>query len=432
MGWKEEYRKKLTTAEEAVKLIKPGDRISISHAAAEPTHLVDALMANKDAYHNVEIVHMVPMGTCAYARPGMENHFRHNAIFVGAPTRETIKNGHGDYTPCHFSQIPNLFYRTLPLNAALIHVSPPDAHGFCSLGLSVDYSKHAAAQAPVVIAQVNRLMPRTLGDSFVHVSAMTAIVEHDAPLLELAPPVLTEVEKAIAHNCASLINDGDCMQLGIGAIPDAVLLSLMDKNDLGIHSELISDGVADLAKAGVITHKRKNFHQGTAIVTFIMGTKKLYDYVDNNPSLNIYPATYVNDPYVAGKNDNLVSINSCLQVDFLGQVCAETINGVQISGVGGQTDFVRAAAISKGGRSIIAFPSTAAGGSISRIVPFLDPGAAVTTSRNDVEYVITEYGVANLRYRTTRDRARMLIELAHPKFRDALKEAFKRRFNTAF
>jgi len=432
MNWKDIYKQRLTTAQEAVKRIKSGDRISLSHAVGEPTYLIDAMVDNKEAYRDVEIVHMVPMGRASYAQPGMEPYFRHNSVFVGGPTRGTIKAGHGDFTPCYFSQIPNLFTRTLPLDVAVIHVSAPDEHGYCSLGVSVDYSKHAAEQAKLVIAQVNSQMPRTMGDSFVHVSQMDCIVEHDAPLIELAPPKITEVEKAIGENCAKLIKDGDCLQLGIGAIPDAVLLFLKDKKDLGIHSEMFSDGVVELVEAGVINNKRKNLHNGKMLATFLMGTQRLYDFVDNNPSVAMYPATYTNDPYVAGQNDNLVSINSCVQVDLLGQVCSEMVGTTQISAVGGQVDFVRAAALSKGGRSIIAMSSTVAGGKISKIVPVLDEGAAVTTNRYDVEYVITEYGVANLKYRTVRDRARMLIEIAHPDFRPQLKEAFEKRFSAKY
>jgi 4-hydroxybutyrate CoA-transferase len=420
------------TADEAVKRIKPGDRIAFGHAAGEPGHLIDAMVKNKEGYRDVEIIHMVSLSSAEYAQPGMEPYFRHNALFVGARTRDTIKGGHGDFTPCYFSQIPYIFGRTLPLDAVLIQVSPPDEHGYVSLGVSVDYTKTASEQAKLVIAQVNKFMPRTMGDTFIHVSRLGCIVEFDAPLYELPPAKITDAERAIGEHCASLVRDGDCLQLGIGAIPDSALTFLKDKKNLGIHSEMFSDGVVELAEAGVINNSAKNFNNGRAIATFLMGTRRLYDYVNNNPAVNLFPATYVNDPFVAGKNDNLVSINSCVQVDFLGQVCAETVGTTQISAAGGQVDFVRAAAISRGGRSIIAMTSTAAKGALSKIVPVLDEGAAVTTSRYDVEYIITEYGVANLKYRTTRDRARMLINIAHPKFRDELKEAFERRFNTNF
>jgi len=432
LNWKEIYNKKLTTAQEAVKKIKSGDRVSLAHASGEPLHIVDAMVANYEAYRDVEIVHMVPRGEAEYAQPGMEAHFRHNALFVGAKTRKTVQDGHGDFTPCYFSQVPHIWGRTLPLDVAIIHVSVPDEHGYCSLGVSVDYSKHAVEQAKIVIAQVNTHMPRTLGDSFVHISQMDYIVEYDQPLLTLQPPEIGDVERAIGENCAKLIQDGDCLQLGIGAIPDAVLLFLKGKKDLGIHTEMFSDGVVALVEAGIINNSKKNFNTGKMLACFLMGTEKLYNFADNNPMVSMHPASYTNDPYIAGQNDNLVAINSCVQIDLLGQVCSETVGMTQISAVGGQVDFVRAAAISKGGRSIIAMPSTTKDGKISKIVSVLDVGAAVTTNRYDVEYVVTEYGIANLKYRSVRDRARMLIEIAHPNFRDGLKADFEKRFNATF
>jgi 4-hydroxybutyrate CoA-transferase len=432
MDWKSIYKERLTTAAEAVKRIKPGDRVAVGHSVGEPTHLVNAMIENKEAYRDVEIIHMVPMGKAPYAQSGMEPYFRHNALFVGGTTRETIKNGHGDFTPCYFHRIPDAIRTALRPDVTLVAVSPPDKHGFCSCGVSIDYTKVASDVAVTLIAQINKHMPRTLGDTFLHVSQFHCIVEHDSPLIELPPPPISDVEKGIGENCAKLIKDGDCLQLGIGAIPDAVLLFLKDKKDLGIHSEMISDGVVELVDAGVITNAKKNLHKGVTIVNFLMGTRRLYDYVDDNPAVNMYPASYVNDPYVAGQNDNLVSVNSCVQVDFLGQVCSESVGPTQISGVGGQVDFVRATAISKGGRSIIAMPSTAAGGKFSKIVPVLDEGAVVTTNRCDVQYVVTEYGIADLRYHTIRDRARALIDIAHPDFRESLKEAFAKRFNAKY
>jgi 4-hydroxybutyrate CoA-transferase len=432
MDWKAIYKERLITAPEAVKRIKSGNRVVIGHAVGEPTHVIDAMVANKDAYKDVEIIHMVAMGKAAYAQPGMEPHFRHNALFVGGSTRETVKSGHGDFTPCFFHRIPEALSTALKPDVVLMQVSPPDNHGFCSCGVSVDYTKGAAEVAGTVIAQVNKNMPRTLGDTFLHVSQLHCIVEHDAPIIELKPPQISDVEKGIGENCAKLIKDGDCLQLGIGAIPDAVLLFLKGKKDLGIHSEMISDGVVELVEAGVVTNAKKNFHKGVSVITFLMGTRRLYDYVDNNPAVNMFPVNYVNNPYIAGQNDNLVSVNSCVQVDFLGQVCSETVGTTQISAVGGQVDFVRATAISKGGRSIIAMPSMGAQGTVSKIVPLLDEGAAVTTSRYDVQYVVTEYGIADLRFRTTKDRARALIDIAHPNFRESLKEEFAKRFNVKY
>jgi len=430
--WKKIYQERLTTAEEAIKLIKSGDRISTGHSVGEPTHIIDALVANHTSYKDVEICHMLPMGSANYAEPEMQGHFRHNALFVGGKTRKAIAEGRADFTPSFFSQIPLIWGRTLPLDAAIITVSPPDEHGYCSLGVSVDYSKHAVENAKVVIAQVNAYMPRTLGDCFVHISQMDAIVEHDQPLLTLAPPAISDVEKAIGENCASLVRDGDCLQLGIGAIPDAVLLFLKDKKDLGIHTEMFSDGVVELVEAGVINNSKKNFNNGKMVACFLMGTQRLYDFVNNNPMVAMHPASYTNDPYIASRNDNLVAINSCIQVDLLGQVCSETVGTTQISAVGGQVDFVRASAMSNGGRCIIAMPSTAKGGTVSKIVPTLDYGAVVTTSRYEVEYIITEHGIANLKYRTVHDRARMLIDIAHPNFREELKVEFEKRFNVKY
>ncbi|MCL2226719.1 MAG: 4-hydroxybutyrate CoA-transferase [Oscillospiraceae bacterium] len=432
MDWKDIYKERLTTAEKAVGLIKSGNRVVIGLGAGEATALVDAMVKNHKAYRDVEIAQMLPLGKTEHSDPGMEPHFCYNSLFVSGKSRKTVSDGHGDYTPCYFSKIPLLWHEDLPVDVAMLQVSPPDEHGFCSLGVSVDYSKSAAEHTKLLIAQVNKHMPRTLGDSFLHVSQMDCIVEHDQPLLYLPAANIGEVEKAIGGHCASLVRDGDCLQLGIGAIPDAVLLFLKERKDLGIHTEMFSDGVVELVNAGVINNSKKNFNHGKMLASFLMGTQKLYDFVHNNPMVSMHPTDYTNDPYLAGQNDNLVSINSCVQVDLLGQVSSETVGMTQISGVGGQVDFVRAAAISKGGRSIIAMPSTAKEGSISKIVPILDEGAVVTTNRNDVQYIVTEHGVANLRNRTNRDRARMLIDIAHPKFREQLKEAFKQRFKTDY
>lgn len=428
MDWKKEYEKKLITAEEAVKHIKSGDRVVIGHAVGEPSYLVDAMVANAASYENVEIVHMVAMGKCEYAKEGMEKHFRHNAIFVGGNTRKAVESGKADYTPCFFSEVPALFQSSLPVDVVLMQLSTPDEHGYCSFGTSVDYTKPAAKSAKLTIAQINKNMPRTMGDSFIHVSELDYLVEHDAPIIELQPPKIGDVEKEIGRYCASLVNDGDTIQLGIGAIPDAVLTFLKDKKDLGIHSEMFSDGVLELFELGVITNKKKTLSPGKTVVTFLMGTKKLYDFVNDNPSIEMRPVDYVNDPRVIMLNDNMVSINSCVQVDLMGQVCSESVGIRQISGVGGQVDFVRGAAMSKNGRAIIAMPSTAAKGSISKIVPTLDEGSAVTTSRNDVDYIVTEYGIAALKGKTLKQRAAALIKIAHPDFRAKLAEEYKNRF----
>jgi 4-hydroxybutyrate CoA-transferase len=432
MDWKSIYESRKTTAAEAVKRIRSGGRVVIGHAVGEPSALIDAMVANAESYSGVEIVHMVPMGKAAYAQPGMEKHFRHNSLFLGGSTRAAAGDGRADLTPVYFSEVPELFRTSLPPDVAMIQVSPPDEHGYCSFGVSVDYTKCAAECAGCVIAQVNPRMPRTMGDSFIYVGDIDCIVEHEAPVIELAPPKIGDAERAIGENCARLIRDGDTLQLGIGSIPDAVLKFLGGKHDLGIHSEMISDGVVELAEAGVITNRKKTLHPGKSIVTFLMGTKRLYDYADGNPAVALYPVDYVNDPYVIAKNDNLVSINSCVQVDLMGQVVSTSVGSRQISGVGGQVDFVRGANMSRGGRTIIAMPSTAGRGTVSRIVADIDAGASVTTNMYDVNYVVTEYGVAQLRGRTLRDRARALIGISHPAFRDGLRAAFESRFRCDF
>lgn len=435
MSWEAIYQSKLTTAEKAVDLIKSGDRVVISHACDEPTYLVDTMVAKAEQYENVEIVHMVAMGKAGYAQPGMEKHFRHNALFVGGTTRKAVQEGRGDYTPCFFYRIPDLFTNgSLPVDVAMVQATAPDKDGNMSLGISVDYSLPAARAAKKVIVQINNELPRTGGDSCINVSDenVAALVEHDAPIIELAPPKIGEVEKAIGANCAKLINDGDTLQLGIGAIPDAVLLFLKDKKDLGIHSEMFSDGVVELAEAGVITNAKKKTHVGKYVANFLMGTKRLYDFVNNNPDVEMYPVNYVNNPVVIGREDNIVSINSCVQIDLMGQAASESIGYTQISGVGGQVDFIRGAAMAKNGRAILAFPSTAAKGTVSKIVPLLDEGAAVTTSRNDVDYAITEYGIAKLSGKTLKERAHALIEIAHPNFRDDLKKVYEERFHCKY
>lgn len=431
MKWQDIYEQRKMSPEEAVRLIHSGDRVVIGHAVGVPLAITDVMVKHREDYKDVEIIQMVSQGNAKFCEPGTEGHFRLNSLFVGAQSRPAVKEGRGDFTPCCFSDVPSLL-RELTVDAAVIQVSPPDRHGYVSCGVSVDYTLPAAKCAKTVIAQVNRRMPRTLGDTCLHVSEIDCFVEIDHPVLEIPLPKIGEAEKAIGENCAKLVRDGDTLQLGIGAIPDAVLLFLKDKKDLGIHSEMISDGVVELIENGVITNARKNLHPGKSVVSFLMGTKRLYDYADDNPAVAMYPVDYVNDPYVVGKNDNLVSINSCVQVDFMGQVAAESVGTTQISGIGGQMDFIRGARLSKGGRAVIAIASTAAGGKISKIVPFLDQGAAVTTSRTDVDYIVTEYGIAHLRGKTLKDRARALISIAHPKFREELAEAFEERFHCAY
>ena len=440
MNWKEDYKRKLTTAEEAVKAIKSGNRVVLGHAYGQPQHLVNAMVANKEAYENVEIVHMVAVSPAEYCTPEMQGHFIHNSFFVGVNSREAVNQGRAKYTPCFFHELPRLFTDgTLPVDVTMCQLSPPDENGYCSFGISVDYTKPAAEASKIVIAQLNKQMPRTLGDCFIHISQLDYILEYTEPLLELRPPenAKTAVEKElyvaqvvaemdIGAYCAELIDDGACLQLGIGAIPDAVLSFLGEKKDLGIHTEMFSDGVVDLINKGVITCARKNFNPGKVVANFLMGTKKLYDFVHNNPLVEMHPVSYTNDPCIIGLNDNMVAINSCLQVDLLGQIASDTIGSLQFSGVGGQVDFIRGASRSKGGKSILAFPSTAGGGKYSRIVSRLDEGAAVTATRNDVHYIVTEYGIANLRGKSIRERARALINIAHPNFREQLERELSR------
>ena len=428
MDWKAWYRDHLCTAEEAVRCISSHSRVVVAHATGEPSHLLDAMVKNAAQYEDVEIIHMVAMGKAEYCKPDYVRSFRHNSFFLGASTRAAAAEGRADFTPVYFSEIPALLEGELRPDAALIQVSPPDDHGFCSLGVSVDYTKTAAETAKLVIAQVNRQMPRTLGDSFLPVTRFDCIVETDEPVIELAPPKIGATERAIGEHVASLIRDGDTLQLGIGAIPDAVLLFLKGKRDLGIHTEMFSDGVVELAETGVVTNAKKTLHRGQSVATFLMGTRRLYDYVDNNPAVAMYPVQYVNDPYIIAKNDNLVSVNSCVQIDLTGQVASTSVGLRQISGVGGQVDFVRGANLSRGGRAVMAMPSTAAGGTVSKLVPFLDRGAEVTTSRNDVNFVVTEYGIAQLWGKTLRQRAVELIAVAHPDFRAELRAEVSRRF----
>jgi len=426
MDWRADYAGKVTTAAEALKAVKSGDRVVFAHACGEPLELVDALVARAPELRDVEIVHMVAMGKGEYARPEYAESFFHNSVFVGASTRDAIHNGRGDYVPTHFHEIPGLFTGGyLPPDVVLAQVSPPDKHGWCSFGISVDYTKPAASVAKTVIALVNPNMPRTHGDAFIHVSDIGIAVESEAPIIELPPPRIGPVEEAIGKNVAGLVDDGACLQLGIGGIPDAVLLFLHDKNDLGIHTEMFSEGVVDLYNEGVVTNKRKNIHRDKMTATFLMGTRRLYDFVDDNPMVNMFPVSYTNDPYVIGQIDNVVAINSAIQVDLMGQVVADTMGPMQFTGIGGQVDFVRGAARSKGGKAIIALPSTAKKGTVSRIVAKMADGAAVTTMRADVDYVVTEHGVAHLKGKALRARAFALLDIADPAFRDQIVDELK-------
>lgn len=421
MSWQDEYQRKLVRPEEVMKFIQSNMRVYIHPGCAEPETLVEALIARGPFVRNVEIVYLMTTGRADYIAPQMEGHFRHNAMFIGPNVRQAINEGRADYTPVFLSQVEELFESgQIPIDVALIQVSQPDAHGFCSFGVGVDATLTAARSAKFVIAQVNAQMPRTFGDCFIHIKDLDAVVEVSRPLCELKPIAITEVHHTIGRHVSGLIEDGATLQLGIGGIPDAVLLELTNHKDLGIQTEMLSDSVIPLIEAGVLNGSRKTIHRGKIILAFVLGTRKLFDYVDNNSMFEFHPNRYTNDPSVISQNYKMVAVNSALQVDVTGQVCADSIGTSFYSGIGGQVDFIRGSSRSKGGKPVIAMPATAKNGSISRIVPILDPGAGVVTSRGSVHYVVTEFGVAYLHGRTIRQGAEALIEIAHPDFRDEL------------
>jgi 4-hydroxybutyrate CoA-transferase len=424
MSWLAKYRSRLTTAEEAVQVIESGQHVFLTGNCSVPQKLLNALVTRAKELNAVEIIQVLTIGPAPHAEPEMQGHLNINTLFISNNIRKAVHEGRARYTPCLLSEVPLLFRDGhLPLDAVLLHVSPPDEHGFCSLGIEAGLAKTAARVARVVIAEINERMPRTLGDSFIHFSKIDHAVPVDYPLAELPMGETNELSMEIGRQIAELIEDGSTMQMGIGAIPDAVLHFLGDKRDLGVHTELFSDGVMKLVSEGVITNEKKTLHQGKIVAGFILGSHKLYDFVDDNPIVELHPTEYVNDPFVIAKNDKMISINSAIEVDLTGQVCADSIGPKLYSGVGGQFDFVYGAARSKGGKPIIALPSTATPkGSrrISRIVPMLKQGAGVVTTRNHIHYVATEYGVAYLYGKTIHQRARALIDIAHPDFQDQL------------
>lgn len=429
MDWRTYYKEHTMKPEDAVSVIKDGDRVVFGHAVGEPIIFQRTMAQMAEQFHNVEVAHMVYLGSGEYLQPGMEDHFRHNALFVGGPARKAIAENRADYTPAFFSDVPHMFRNgELPVDVFAFTCSPPDERGYVSIGLSCDYGWQAAKSAKTVIAEVNPNMPRTFGESFIHVTDIDGFLLSWEPLPEAKPPRITEEDKKIGKYIADLVHDGDCLQLGIGAVPDAVCSFLGDKKNLGLHSEMFSDGVLPLFEKGVINGSCKQRDVGRACVTFLMGSRKLYDFVDNNPMIQMMPVDVCNNPAIISQNDNVVSINSCVQVDLQGQVCAEAIGLKQISGIGGQMDFVRGANLSKGGRSIIALHSTTKDESESKIVTTITTGGPVTTSRCDVNYIVTEYGVAQLRGQTLRERAKRLIAIAHPKFRAELAEEYAKRF----
>jgi 4-hydroxybutyrate CoA-transferase len=424
MNWIDQYKSKAVPVEEAVSVVQSNDRIFLSGNAATPLLLTSALAHRASDLSNVEVNHVLLLGEDPLSKPGMSKHFRHNSLFVGPGDRQSIADGYSDYVPIHLSQIPALFCDTyIPLDVALIHVSPPDAHGFMSFGVECAASKAAAENAKIVVAQVNERMPRTLGDVFIHVSRVHKIVECSVPILQLQPITASEIEERIADFITPLIEDNATLQLGIGGIPDAVLARIEGKQHLGIHTEMISDGLVEAIDKGIITSQKKTLHPGKVVATFVLGTQKLYDYAHNNPLFELHPCDYTNNPFIIAQNEQMVAINSCIEVDITGQVCSDSIGTKIYSGFGGQVDFIRGAAYSKNGKPIIALPSTTKNGTVSRIVSHLKHGAGVVTSRADVHYVVTEYGVASLHGKNLRQRAEALIAIAHPTFRQELEES---------
>lgn len=423
MKWIDQYDSKKMTGEEALKVIKSGDRVYIHPGCAEPEHLVTHLTARKDELENVEIVHLLTVGKADYVNPEMEGHFRHRSLFTGANVRKAVNEGRADQTHIFLSEAEYLFTSgQLPIDVALIHCSPPDEHGFLSYGVGVETTKSAAESAKIVIAQVNPQMPRIMGDNFIHLRKITHVVEHSAPILELPQGQPDEISRAIGGHIADLIDDGSTLQMGIGAIPDGVLFNIGNKNDLGIHTEMFSDGVIDLVEAGVVNNDKKTLHPGKIIASFILGTQRCFDFADDNPIIELHPSKYVNDPFIIAQNIKMIAINSALSVDLTGQANSDSLGTYFYSGIGGQVDFIRGAAHSKGGVPIIALPSTAKDGKISRIAATLPEGTGITTSRGDIHWVVTEFGAVNLHGRSVGERAEMLISIAHPDFKAELED----------
>nr|MBN1228423.1 acetyl-CoA hydrolase/transferase family protein [Anaerolineae bacterium] len=421
-SWASIYRERRVSSDDAVQAIKSGDRVFLTGNCSVPQVVMKSLVQYARDLQDVEIAQVLTVGEAEYARPEMEGHLRVNTMFVSADVRQAVHEGRADFSPVFLSEIPRLYRTRLPIDVALIHVSPPDEHGFCSYGVEVGVTKTAADVANTVIAEINPRMPRTLGDSFIHISKIDHIVEVDYQLPEFQMGEPSPIQEKIGKFIAAMIEDGSTIQTGIGGIPDAVLKYLGDKKNLGIHTELFSDGIIDLVNRGIINNEAKTLHPGKIIAGFMLGTQMLYDFVHDNPLVELHPTEYVNDPFLIAQNDKMISINSALEIDLTGQVCSDSIGPKFYSGVGGQVDFVRGAARSKGGKPIIALPSTTKNDTISRIVWQLQPGAGVVTTRNDVHYVATEYGVADLYGKTIRERARQLIDIAHPNFREELEK----------
>jgi acyl-CoA hydrolase/GNAT superfamily N-acetyltransferase len=428
--WKQKYANMITTAEEAVARVRPGQRVFIGTGCAEPMTLVHALTKRGPQLPDTEIVHLLTFGEAPYADPEMRQYFRVNSLFISRNVREVIQQGFGDYTPIHLSQIPHLFNSgQMPLDVALVQVTPPDEHGMCSLGVSVDIVRSATENASLVIAEVNPNMPRTCGNSTLHIYDFDVLVPVETPLAEVAYAEHSDDARQIAEHLAGLIEDGSTIEFGIGSIPQALMGLLTHKRNLGIHTEMLTDGIVDLVQAGAVTGERKKLDHGKIVASFCLGTRKLYDFIDNNPLFAFHPTEYVNNPFIISQQPKMVAINSALEVDLTGQVCADSIGEKFYSGVGGQSDFNQGAGKATGGRAIIALPSTAQDGKVSRITTHLTDGAGVVTTRASVHYVVTEYGVAYLHGKSIKERALALISIAHPQFRaKLLREAIDSKF----
>lgn len=421
MGIGASLRAKTVSADDAVAIVQSGQRVFVHGTCATPQILIDALIRRADRFRDVRVTHLHTNGAAPYAAPGMEASFRHESLFTGSNVREAVNAGRADYIPAFLSEVPILFREGhLPIDVALLNVSPPDAHGYCSLGTSVDCALSAARHAGAVVAQINHAMPRTLGDSFIHIDQIDRAVEVDQPPAEILANPPSDVERQIGANVASLIEDGSTLQMGIGSIPNAVLASLGNHRRLGVHSEMFSDGVVELVEQGVITGERNPLHPGKLLSSFVMGSAKLYAFVNDNPQVEMHPVDYVNDTSIIRRNYRMVAINSALEIDLTGQVCAASIGDRIYSGIGGQVDFMRGAALARDGKPILALPSTAAGGTQSRIVGHLRPGAMLTLVQANLHYVVTEYGIAELYGKSLRQRAETLIAIAHPSFREDL------------
>jgi acyl-CoA hydrolase len=424
--WKEKYKEKISTAAVAMKLIKSGNSIFIGTGCGQPQHLVNALVEYSSHIYDAHIVHLLTMGAAPYADEKFREKFKMNSFFIADNVRDALHKGIGDYTPIFLSEIP-LEFETgrIPIDVAMVSVTPPDINGLCSLGVSVDIVKSAAANSKYVIAQVNSRMPRTFGDSFIHVNAIDMLVPCDEDVIELPIPESNETLRRIGQNIARLVEDGSTIECGIGRIPQALAEFLKDKKDLGVHTEMFSDWIIELIECGAITCTKKSLNRGKIVASFCMGSQRLYDYIDNNPFFEFFPTEYVNDIYTISQHEKMVGINVGLEIDLTGQVCSDSLGYQFYSGIGGQVDFIRGSARSRGGKAIIAMPSTARDGKVSRIVPCLTEGAGVVTTRGDIHYVVTEYGIAYLHGKSIRKRVLDLINIAHPKFRKELIQAAK-------